>query len=183
MLASLQIARALKLRKAKTTVFVPHFAMSGGTLIALAADEIVMSPHAVLGSVDPQINGLPAVSIVRAAEQKPLAEIDDQTLILADVGRKAIGQIRAAVSELLQEHIPKERADELADRLSRGEWTHDYPISPTEAQSLGLLVSTDMPAAVLELMTLYPQPVRTQPSVEYLPRRRSDGEMPASDQQ
>lgn len=52
-LASLQIARAVRNHKGKVTVFVPHYAMSGGTLIALAADEIVMSPHAVLGPVDP----------------------------------------------------------------------------------------------------------------------------------
>lgn len=177
-LASLQIARALKLRKAKTTVFVPHLAMSGGTLIALAADEIVMTPHAMLGPVDPQINGLPAASIIRAAEAKPIGEVDDQTLILADVGRKAIGQIKAAVSELLQEHSPREKADELADRLSRGEWTHDYPISPVEAQALGLRVTTDMPAEVLELMTLYPQPVRTQPSVEYIQGQRNRRDLP-----
>src|SRR5262245_17655123 len=36
-LASLQIARALREHKGKVTVFVPHYAMSGGTLIALAA--------------------------------------------------------------------------------------------------------------------------------------------------
>ncbi len=179
-LASLQIARALKLHRAKTTVFVPHLAMSGGTLIALAADEIAMSPHAVLGPVDPQINGLPAASIIRATEEKPIAEVDDQTLILADMGRKAIAQIRGAVSDLLREHMTKEQADELADRLSRGDWTHDYPISPAEAQLLGLLVSTDMPIEILELMTLYPQPVRTQPSVEYLPRQRSRGDPPAT---
>jgi ClpP class serine protease len=180
-LAALQIARALKLRGARTTVFVPHLAMSGGTLIALAADEIVMSPHAVLGPVDPQLNGLPAASIVRAAEQKPIAEVDDQTLILADIGRKAIDQVAAAVSELLQEHLPKERADELARTLSQGTWTHDHPIPPPEAQALGLRVSTDMPAEVLELMTLYPQPVRTQPpSVEYVPRPRLLRDRPRS---
>ncbi len=54
-LASLQIARAIKRHKGKVTVHVPHHAMSGGTLIALAADEIVMAPDAVLGPVDPQI--------------------------------------------------------------------------------------------------------------------------------
>src|SRR6202035_3332015 len=37
-LAALQIARGLWNHKAKVTVFVPHYAMSGGTLIALAAD-------------------------------------------------------------------------------------------------------------------------------------------------
>src|SRR2546427_4960100 len=53
-LAALQIARAVRSHKGKVTVFVPHYAMSGGTLFSLAADETVMSPHAVLGPVDPQ---------------------------------------------------------------------------------------------------------------------------------
>src|SRR3981189_3711670 len=53
-LAALQVARALGTHKAKVTVFVPHYAMSGGTLIALAADEIVMCEHSVLGPIDPQ---------------------------------------------------------------------------------------------------------------------------------
>jgi ClpP class serine protease len=48
MLAALQIARALHDYKGKVTAFVPHYAMSGGTLIALAADEIVMSKNSVL---------------------------------------------------------------------------------------------------------------------------------------
>ena len=50
-LAAEQIAKALVQRKAKVTAFVPHYAMSGGSLIALAADEIVMDPNAVLGPV------------------------------------------------------------------------------------------------------------------------------------
>ncbi len=36
-------------------VFVPHLAMSGGTLIACAADEIWMGPYSSLGPTDPQI--------------------------------------------------------------------------------------------------------------------------------
>src|SRR5947208_2793758 len=54
-LAATQIARAVFKHEGKVTVFVPHYAMSGGTLIALAADEIVMCEHAVLGPVDPQL--------------------------------------------------------------------------------------------------------------------------------
>ena len=69
-LAAEQIARALVDHKGKVTVFVPHYAMSGGTLIALAANEIVMDPNAVLGPVDPQIGGLPAASILKAVELK-----------------------------------------------------------------------------------------------------------------
>lgn len=169
-LAALQIARAIRAHKAKVTVFVPHYAMSGGTLIALAADEIVMCRHSVLGPIDPQLGQSPAASLLKVVEQKPIAEIDDQTLVLADVGRKAIAQVKAAAKELLTDKMPEDKAEALAEKLSTGQWTHDYPISPTEAKNLGLPVITNMPDAVLELMTLYPQPVRSQGGgVEYLP--------------
>src|SRR6476646_6826102 len=84
-LAAMQIARAIRYHKGKVTVFVPHYAMSGGTLISLAADEIVMSRHAVLGPVDPQLGNYPGTSIIKVVEQKPISEIDDNTLIYADV--------------------------------------------------------------------------------------------------
>src|SRR3982074_312108 len=92
-LAASQIAAALRAHPAKVTVFVPHYAMSGGTLISLAADEIVMAPHAVLGPVDPQLGQHPAASLIKVVEQKPIAEIDDQTLIEADQARKSLDQV------------------------------------------------------------------------------------------
>jgi ClpP class serine protease len=70
-LAAEQIACALKRHKGKVTVFVPHYAMSGGTLIALAADEIVMDPNAVLGPVDPQLCDRPGVSPSGFRPQSP----------------------------------------------------------------------------------------------------------------
>jgi ClpP class serine protease len=172
-LAALQIARAVRDHKAKVTVFVPHYAMSGGTLISLAADQIVMSSHAVLGPVDPQLGHRPAASLIKVVEQKPIAEIDDETLIMADVGRKAIEQVRKTARELLERQLSPEQAETLAEKLSTGTWTHDYPILPREAQEFGLNVSTDMPDDVLQLMSLYPQPVRQQPGgVEYVPSPR-----------
>ena len=173
-LAALQIARAIGEHKAKVTVFVPHYAMSGGTLIALAADEIIMSRHAVLGPIDPQLGQSPAASLIKVVEQKPMAKIDDKTLIMADVGRKAITQVKQAASELLTRHLPAEQATALAEKLSAGIWTHDYPIWASTGKSLGLPVSTKMPNDVLQLLTLYPQPVRMQGGggVEYLPVER-----------
>jgi ClpP class serine protease len=180
-LAALQIARAIRDHKARVTVFVPHLAMSGGTLIAMAADEIVMSPHAVLGPIDPQIGQYPAASIIRAVEQKPMERIDDNTLILADVGRKAITQVRRAAGDLLSRRLPPDQAEALAEKLSNGTWTHDFPIMPEKAKELGLLVSTDMPKEVLELMTLYPQPSHAQTGgVEYLPEPRQKEVAPRS---
>src|SRR6202166_586787 len=173
-LAALQIAKAVREHKGKVTVFVPHYAMSGGTLIALAADEIVMCEHSVLGPIDPQLGESPAASLIKVVEKKPVAKIEDRTLIMADVGRKAITQVKQAASELLTRRLPAEQADTLAEKLTAGTWTHDYPIWASTAKSLGLSVSTDMPHDVLQLLTLYQQPVRMQGGggVEYLPVER-----------
>jgi ClpP class serine protease len=102
--------------------------MFGGALTALAANEIVMCGHSVLGPIDPQLGDSPAASFIKVVEQKPMAKIDDKTLIMADVGRKAIMQVKQAASELLTRHLPAEQATALAEQLSARIWTHDYPI-------------------------------------------------------
>lgn len=168
-LAAGQIAHALKRHRAKVTVFVPHYAMSGGTLISLAADEICMDPNAVLGPVDPQLGDAPAASILTVLERKKPDDIDDRTLIMADVGRKAIIQVKRTVEDLLSERMPHDQAESLAEKLATGTWTHDYGITYEGAKALGLPVSTDMPQEVYDFMNLFPQPTRTKPSVEYVP--------------
>jgi ClpP class serine protease len=168
-LATLQIARAIKKHKGKVTVFVPHYAMSGGTLIALAADEIVMSPHAVLGPVDPQLGEYPAASLIKVVREKPIEELEDKTLVLADIAKKALDQVYDSLKELLQDKYPTDKVEEIASNLSQGQWTHDYPITFEKAMELGLHVSSEMPKDFLELMSLYPQPVKQLPSVEYIP--------------
>jgi ClpP class serine protease len=165
--AALQIARAIHKRAGKVTVFVPHYAMSGGTLIALAADEIVMGENALLGPVDPQIGQYPAASILAAVSRKPVGEVDDTTLILADQAEKALIQLRAAVREFLVDELPPEKSDELAGLLTQGTWTHDYGITYEAAKAFGLNVSSNMSDDVLRLMSLFPQPKRQ--TVEYLP--------------
>ena len=168
-LATKQIARALRNRPGKVTVFVPHYAMSGGTMIALAADEIVMDENAVLGPLDPQLGQYPAASILRVAEKKG-EKADDQTLIYADLAEKAIKQVKETIMELASESIPKEKVPELADLLSKGKWTHDYPITVDEAKELGLPVSTDMPEEVYMFMNLFEMPTQHgRPSVQYIP--------------
>jgi ClpP class serine protease len=168
-LAAELIAMALCRHPAKVTVFVPHYAMSGGTLIALAADEIVMDENAVLGPVDPQIGQQPAASILSVLEQKELNKVEDQTLIMADIARKAIRQVKDTVGRILQERMDAEAAGRLAEILASGRWTHDYPISVEEARQLGLPVSTEVPTEVYQLMNLFPQAGRGRPSVEYIP--------------
>ncbi|HEX7767067.1 MAG TPA: ATP-dependent Clp protease proteolytic subunit [Nitrospira sp.] len=178
-LAALQIARAIHKHQGKVTAFVPHYAMSGGTLIALAAQEIVMSEYAVIGPVDPQVGEYPGASILKAVARKPVERVDDKTLILADQAQKAAAQVRDSVRELLVDKCPTDKVDELARMLSEGTWTHDHPITYDTAKSFGLPVRSDLPTEFLDLLSLYPQPVRRQPAVEYLPEhRRFEGIQP-----
>jgi len=167
-LAAMQIARAIEAHPAKVTVYVPVYAMSGGTLMALAADEIVLGEFSVLGPIDPQIVGLPAASIVKARDAKPPEHVFDLTFVLADVGEKAMAQVKQGAVEILTPRMSVEDAKALAEKLAGGRWTHDYALTASEAQKLGLPVKVGMPIKVLELMKLYPQPVQSS-VVEYLP--------------
>ena len=170
-LAATQIANALAKHKAPVRVIVPHYAMSGGTLIALAADEIIMDPNAVLGPVDPQIGQMPAASILKVLEQKDPKDIDDQTLILADVSKKAIEQMKNYLTSLLtSKGMDKEKAQRIAEELAIGKFTHDYPLTVDYLKELGLPVNTNVPEEVYALMELYEQPMGAQPpSVQYIP--------------
>jgi ClpP class serine protease len=167
-LAAMQIARAVEAHPAKVAVYVPVYAMSGGTLIALAADEIVLGEFSVLGPIDPQILGLPAASIVKARDSKPIAEVFDLTLILADVGEKAVAQVKQGAIELLTPRLEQAVAETIAAKLAGGHWTHDYALTASEASALGLPVKVGMPLPIMEFMKLYPQPIQRS-SVEYLP--------------
>ncbi len=173
-LAATQIALALKSHPAKKTVIIPHYAMSGGTLIALSADEIQMDPHAVLGPVDPQLSdpkagAIPAASVVKAVKLKGRERVDDETLIKADVAEKAIKQLEELIVELIADKVGVERAREIAATLASGRWTHDYPLTPKKLQELGIPVKVGIPEEVYYLMDLYPQAAQTKPSVEYIP--------------
>jgi len=176
-LAAEQIAHAIKAHPAKVTVFIPHYAMSGGTLVALAADEIVMDENAVLGPIDPQLGEYPAASILKVIEIKDKDEIEDKTLILADVARKAITQITAFVQDILRDKMEPQRMETVVKALTEGRWTHDYPILYEQIKEWGLPIRTDLPEEVYALMDLYPQPTQYRPSVQYIPiPYRRDGE-------
>ena len=175
-LAAEQIALAMKKHTASIRVIVPHYAMSGGTLLALAADEVVMDENAVLGPVDPQLGKYPAASILKVIDEKDKNEIDDETLILADVSRKALSQVHDFVYDLVKDGVGEAKARSIADALTTGQWTHDYPITLEHARELGIPVKEGLSGEVYELMDLYPQSPGRRPSVEYIPVPYREGE-------
>jgi ClpP class serine protease len=173
-LAATQIAFALKAHKGKTTVMVPHYAMSGGTLIALAADEILMDAHAVLGPVDPQIGtstgSFAASSILKVVEKKEPKDTDDETMYLAEEARKAIGQMKDTVRQLIDDKYPPDRVEAIISDLVTGKYTHDFPItSETVCSLLGQCAYPELPLEVYTLMNLYKMGQQRRPGVEYVP--------------
>ena len=173
-LAAQQIARALTRHQAKVTVFVPHYAMSGGTMLALAADEIIMDENAVLGPIDPQIGNMPAASLLKLVEAKPVEKLSDETLIMVDIANKSVRQVDALLRKILLDHVPEvkvqpENIPKIAQSLVSGMWTHDHPITVEDAQELELPVKTGLPEELYALMDLYPQASGTKSSVQYIP--------------
>lgn len=167
--ASMQIARALKNHGAKTRVFIPHYSMSGGTMIALAAHEIIMDKDASLGPIDPQVGDFlrgifPAPSWLNVVRKKGL-EADDTTLVIGDVSKKALNFTRTLVNELLDGKFDDmEKQKQVVEKLMGGEMVHAQLISAKDAQALGLPVSTELPPEIHDFMKCY-RAVRS--NVEY----------------
>jgi ClpP class serine protease len=128
-----------------------------------------MDENAVLGPVDPQVGAWPAASIIHVAETKPIERTNDETLMLADIARKAREQVREFVMNVLLDDFPEERAGKIADQLTSGQWTHDYPLTFEALAEIGLPVSKELPVEAFHLMDLYPQLGRQRPSVQYVP--------------
>ena len=104
----------------------------------------------MLRPIDPQIAGLPAASIVKARDFKPIAEVFDLTLVLADVSEKALAQVKRGAVELLTPRMEQAAAEALAAKLAGGHWTHDYALTASEAAELGLPVKVAMPNEVMD---------------------------------
>jgi len=153
------MAMALRFHKAKVTVMVPFYAMSGGSLMSLAAGEIRMEKYSVLGPVDPQIptpGGMhPAGSLATLVKTKPIQTISDKMVILADAGNLEVENAKAFVMWLLEGKMDKDQAERVADFLARGYMSHATPITLDVARTLGLNVVEGVPDKVYELFKTF----------------------------
>jgi hypothetical protein len=93
----------------------------------------------------PQLGSFPAASILEAVAKKPVAQINDQTLMMADFARKALAQVRGAVTAIQTVGgMERERAESQAETLATGT-AHDYTITFERANALGLPVGDEFP--------------------------------------
>ncbi len=154
-LAAEMVAMALKFHKGKVTVMVPFYAMSGGSMMSLAAGEIRMEKFSVLGPVDPQIptpvGQWAAGSLSSIPERKPIEAIGDQMLVLSEVAKMETQQAKDFVKWLLSGRMDEEAAGQVAEFLAGGYMTHSTPITIDVVRALGLNVVEGVPDKVYEL--------------------------------
>jgi len=157
--AAQMMAMAIKFHPAKVTVMVPFYAMSGGSLMSLAANEIRMEKYSVLGPVDPQIptpDGMwPAGSLSTLVKTKPIQNITDRMIILSDAANLEIENAKAFVTWILDGKMDKEQAERVADFLAKGYMSHATPITLDVARALGLNVVEGIPDKVYELFKTF----------------------------
>ena len=154
-LAAEMIAMAVKKHDGKVTAIVPFYAMSGGTLIALAADEILMEKESILGPVDPQIQGFPARSLITLLSRKPIETISDQMVVLSEIAQKSVDQVKEFVKWLLEDKLDNKEREAIAIFLTGGYISHDTPIVLDVAKELGLPAKEGIPADVYDLFRTF----------------------------
>ncbi|MGC9368584.1 MAG: SDH family Clp fold serine proteinase [Paracoccaceae bacterium] len=118
---------------------VPHSAKSNGTMLCLAATEIVMGPPSELGPIDPYLGPTPT-SIL--AEET----VKQQNFALHKLALYAIEQTKSLATRLLSEGMMKHRRpEEIEDTVEKLAsrkrfFSHGSAIDHLEAKSLGLNV-------------------------------------------
>ena len=156
-----QIALAVKAHRGRKTVFVPFFAMSGGTVISLAADEIVLSPQAVLGPIDTQFpvqhlgRMMPARAVLDLCASKRRSRIHDELVELGIECKRSLAQDHKAALALMQGTYSRSVAERIAHTLNDGTLTHGFPVTHAHAQKLGLNVSLAMPPEAVAVVRAY----------------------------
>lgn len=136
---------AYRRRGHKVTVYVPYKAFSGGTMAALAANEIVMGETAILGPVDPQIAGVAASDLRHLMANKNPDRIGDMFHLLASTGGKCEQETIALVRSLVS-------SEQAVHALTSGVTTHGNGITYTRAKALGLPVRTGVPREYFEII-------------------------------
>jgi len=153
----------------KITCFVPFYAFSAATLMAVGCDAIFLHPWASLGPVDPQIT----VNNKDGTQQFAYEDVSAYTNFLKeDAGiteqkekvellSPLVGQIAPSViggakrasmqsitmaEKLLKLHMTgsdAQNAETIAQKLSKNYFSHGHAVTKTEAIQLGLKISDE----------------------------------------
>lgn len=145
------MAMALRYHKAKVTVMIPFYAMSDGTYLVLAADEILMERYSILAPLEPLIDDMPANWVMSILKRKPIETISDRTILLAESARMETENAKEFVKWLLVDKMSEDQATQVANFLVGGFMASTTPITLDVARAIGLNVVEGVPEKVHQL--------------------------------
>jgi ClpP class serine protease len=145
------IAMALKYHPGKVTVMIPFYALSDGTYIVLAADEIMMEKCSILAPCEPIIADMQANLIMGILKRKPIETISDGTILLAEAARMDTDNARQFVKWLLSDKLGEDQATQVAGFLTGGFMASSTPITLDVVRAIGLNVVEGVPEKVMQL--------------------------------
>lgn len=156
--AAEQIVNYLRAKYSHIRVIVPQNAMSAATMMACAADEIIMGRHSALGPTDPQIlvdnRMVPAQAVLNEFyfaqdEEVSASEIMEARISmwppgLIDICANAVKLSETMVSDWLHRYMKLgvKKADKVARKLADADkhLTHNRPLGIGKLKSWGLKV-------------------------------------------
>ena len=149
----------------KLYIIIPRYAKSAGTLLACAADEILLTPIAELGPIDPQIyvretgrwisaraiagsikQVIETLRDVGVSDARVIKELIEKIPII-ELGHygSLVGHIQHLAEDLLKKRMFRNSesiAEKVADKLVRSYMYHGQVIHNEEAKHIGILVKT-----------------------------------------
>jgi len=168
-------------RDPHVVAYVPYVAMSGGAMIALAAEKVAMDPTASLGPIDTIYGGFPTETYRDLLEQKGPLATQDVLVMLAHEAEKYDRYADRIAREIVHANHKAEGKGEdyLADYLSAGKLSHSEAILPAEAERLGINVSTKIPPEIYGLVDARIRMIHTR--LEYEERQIANPDSPTGE--
>jgi len=141
--AAMFISRMLKQYPGHIRTIVPMVCMSGGTLLALSTDELIMAPTSCLGPCDPQLGG-----IFRYGSSKSWNKIlkfkgkkaDDASISLAYTGKQYTKSIHDHLMNVVDFGLAPKAKKTFVDFITSGDVEHAYALTPVELTKFGFKI-------------------------------------------
>jgi ClpP class serine protease len=137
------IARMFKQYPGQIRTIIPLYSMSGGTLLSLSTDQLVMPRTASLGPIDPQLGNLFRFGSAKAWDKIVKLKgkkAEDQSISFAFMGKQYTKTIRKQLMNLIRFDMREKDKRRFVNFLTSGEIEHGYPITPEELRGFGVPV-------------------------------------------
>jgi ClpP class serine protease len=153
--SALMISRMLKNYPGKIRTIIPSMCMSGGTVLALSTDEIIMNNIACMGPTDPQLG-----SIFKSGSARSWNKIvkfkgkraEDSSISMAMTGSQYTRSIRDHLEHTMDFGMTENQKKVLADYLTSGSIEHAYALTPDKLRRLGIPVKILHNTKFMEMM-------------------------------